>query len=102
MYTDKYLRFDTESQAETVLYTEVPTAWDEEGEPTAWEPWANYQNIDVLGILYENQPIPDPENPPPPVALPGWHINIRLVEGEDAEALEDYSIHPEFPRRVWG
>jgi hypothetical protein len=99
---DKYLRFDTEAQATEYLYTQVPTEWDEEGEPTAWEPRANYQNIDVLGVLYEQQDIPDPENPPAPVALDGWHINVRVVEGEDAEALADYSIQPTLPRRVWG
>jgi hypothetical protein len=26
-----------EPQANSVLYTEVPTAWDDEGEPTEWE-----------------------------------------------------------------
>jgi hypothetical protein len=102
MYTDLYLKFSDEAQANEALYTEVPTAWDEEGEPTAWEPRANYQNIDVLGILYENQPIPDPENPPTPIPLDGWHVNVRVVDGEDAEALEDYSIQPTLPRRVWG
>jgi len=102
MYIDKYLKFSDEAQATEVLYTEVPTEWDEEGEPTAWEPRANYQNIDVLGILYEHQEIPDPENPPTPIPLDGWHVNVRLVEGEDAEALEDYSIQPTLPRRVWG
>jgi len=102
MYLDLYLKFSNESQANSVLYTEVPTAWDEEGEPTAWEPRANYQNIDVLGILYEQQEIPDPENPPTPVPLDGWHVNVRVVEGEDSEPLEPFSIHPEFPRRIWG
>jgi hypothetical protein len=104
MYIDKYLKFDTETQANSVLYTEVPTAWDEEGEPTAWEPRANYQNIDTLGILYEKQDIPDPENPPPPIPLSGFHVNIRAVEGEDTAALEPYKVNPEpmVWRRVWG
>jgi hypothetical protein len=102
MYTDFYLKFDSEAQAESVLYTEVPTKWDEDGNVLETEPRANYANIDVLGILYEKQDIPDPENPPPPIPIPGWHVNVRVVEGEDGEPLVPFEVHPEFPRRIWG
>jgi len=61
-----------------------------------------YQNIDVLGVLYEKQEIPDPENPPTPVPLDGWHVNVRVVEGEDPQPLEAFSVHPTLPRRIWG
>jgi hypothetical protein len=102
MYTDKYLKFTDEAESIAVLYTEVPTEWNEEGEPIAWYTKPNYANIDTLGILYVEQPIPDPENPPEPIPEDGWHVNVRLVDGEDAEALEPFCVHPTVPRRVWG
>ena len=81
---DFYLKFTSEAQANDVLYTLV----DEEKKP-------NYRNIDVLGTLVNNT---DPENP---VAVPGWHVNVRLIDGEDGTALEPFSVIPTNPRRVW-
>ena len=99
--SDLYLRFTDEAQATKYLYTQVPTEYDEEGEPIAWYSQPNFANIDVIGIIYENQPIPDPENPPEPVPMEGWHVNVRLI-GEDGSALEPFKVEPEHPRRVWG
>jgi hypothetical protein len=102
MYTDKYLKFTDEVAAIDILYSEIPVEWNEDGAPTFWTIQPNYANIDVLGTLYEKQDIPDPENPPPPIPIPGWHVNVRVVEGEDGEPLVPFEVHPEFPRRVWG
>jgi hypothetical protein len=103
MYTDFYLKFDSEAQAESVLYTEVPTKWDEDGNVLETEPRANYANIDVLGTLYEGgEWDEDGVVISEPVALEGWHVNVRVVEGEDGEVLEAYEVHPTLPRRVWG
>ena len=101
MYTDLYLKFLDEAQAISVLYTEVPTEWNEDGEPIAFETRPNYDNIDTLGILYVNQPIPDPENPPPPIPEEGWHVNVRLVDGEDGATLVPFEVYPTVPRRIW-
>jgi hypothetical protein len=100
--SDLYLRFSDESEAKSVLYTEVPTAWDEEGEPTEWEPRANFANIDVIGVITEGGEW-DAEGKAivEPVALEGFHVNVRLV-GEDGSALEPFMVEPEHPRRVWG
>ena len=86
---DYYLKFADEAEANAVLYA------DEQ---------LNYRNIDVLGVLYEKQEIVDPENPPEPVPLDGWHVNVRVVDGEDGSKLESFKVNPE-PltwRRVWG
>jgi hypothetical protein len=100
---DMYLKFTDETQANSVLYTKVPTAWDEEGEPTEWYEQPNYANIDVIGVIYEPQEVVDPENPPEPVPYDGWFVNVRVVTGEDAEPLMPYSIDPQpYPMRVWG
>ena len=34
-------------------------------------------------------------------ALPGWHVNVRVV-GEDDTALQAFAITPATPMRVWG
>lgn len=108
MYTDLYLRFSDESQANSILYTEVPVEWDntdpENPVVTKTEPRPNYRNIDVLGTLYEKQEIPDPENPPAPIPIAGWHVNVRTLPDEDGTPLEAYRVDPEPQvwRRVWG
>jgi hypothetical protein len=100
---DLYLKFTDEPQANSVLYTEVPTAWDEEGEPTEWEPKPNYANIDTIGIIYEGGEWDAEGNViTEPVALQGWHVNVRVVAGEDGEPLQQFSVIPQSPRRVWG
>jgi hypothetical protein len=35
------------------------------------------------------------------VPLTGWHVNVRLVDEEDAEALEDFQVFPQTPSRIW-
>ena len=106
--TDFYLKFASEEEARTVLYTVTPAVYevDEEGNTTdvvvtEEQVKPNYMNIDVLGVLYEKQEIVDPENPPEPVPLDGWHVNVRLVDGEDGNALQPFAVVPTQPRRVW-
>jgi hypothetical protein len=102
MYQDFYTRFSDEATANAILYTTTPAVLDEEGnEVQAEYTTPNYINIDVLGVLYEKPPEPTPEDYVP-VALEGWHVNVRVMPGEDASALEAYSIVPTMPRRVWG
>jgi len=81
--TDFYLKFDTEAAATAVLY---------DGETP------RYRNIDTIGVIYSNtgtdeEPVMEP--------IPGWHVNVRLVDEEDAEALEDFQVFPQTPSRVW-
>lgn len=96
MFNDCYLKFASEAEAVATLYTVTPAVLDEEGavvSEAVLQP--NYRNIDVLGVLYDNA---DPENP---VAIPGWHVNVRLLPGEDAAPLEPFKVIPTQPRRVW-
>jgi hypothetical protein len=104
MYTDYYLRFESEADAQAVLYTEEPSAWDEAGHVTETTLKSNFRNIDVLGTLYAQQATQDPENPPEPVAIDGWHVNVRTLPDEDGAPLEAYRVDPEPQvwRRVWG
>ena len=114
--TDLYLAFTDEAAANAVLFTQEPTEWDEEGNATAFEPRQSYRNIDTIGVIYkptgetlqgESQGDGDAaggEDGPYPSMAPieGWHVNVRLVRGEDAAALEQYQINPSTPIRVWG
>ena len=88
--TDLYLKFTDEAEATAVLYTQEPTAWDEEGNVTATEPRQAYANISTIGVIYKD------EQP-----LDGFHVNVRVV-GEDATALEAFAVTPTLPVRVWG
>ena len=101
--TDFYLKFASEEEARSVLYTVTPAVLNEEDEVVTEETVKpNYMNIDVLGVLYEKQEIVDPENPPDPVPLEGWHVNVRVVD-EDATDLETFRVDPKptTPTRIW-
>ena len=99
MYTDLYLKFTDEAESTSVLYTLYPATLDEDGATVSEEyTKPNYTNIDVIGTLYDT-PV---EKDTAPVALDGWHVNVRVVDGEDLEALAPYAVVPTVPRRVWG
>lgn len=104
-YSDKYLKFADEAQAKSILYRiEGAVEADPENGIEAVEGYevANYANIDTIGIMYEVQEALDPENPPEPIAIDGWHVNVRVVNSEDADVLQPFTVVPEHPRRVWG
>jgi hypothetical protein len=99
MYTDLYLSFADEAQADSFLYTVHPASLDDDGVTVSEEyTTPNYANIDTLGIIYERQDDPEAE----PIPEEGWHVNVRLVEGEDPAPLEPFKVYPTVPRRVWG
>ena len=101
---DLYLRFPDEAAAKAVLYRiEGAQPGDPENNVPAVEGYEmrNYTNIDTLGVLYEKAPDPLPEGYEP-VPISGWHVNVRLMPGEDVAALEPFKIEPRNPRRVWG
>jgi hypothetical protein len=77
MYTDLYLKFADQAQADEILYTEMTP---------------NYVNIDVLGIIYQQ---------PEPILEDGWHVNVRLTDDEDGVPLIPFQVYPTLPRRVW-
>ena len=84
---DIYLSFTDEAEANLVLYTDDV---------------ANYQNIDVIGTVYQRPPEPTPEDYVPiPYPAPNFGVNIRLLDDEDIEPLKPYIIQPKHPVRVW-
>jgi len=54
---------------------------------------------DVIGVLYHD---PDPANPDaPPVAYPGWRVNITTQGLAMRPDLAAYVVTPSRLRRVW-
>ena len=110
MYEDFYLAFQDAAEAASVLYTVTPAVYelDENGNPTdvilvEEQVTPNYQNIDILGTVYEPVPEPVPEDyEPVPYPAPNYGVNVRLVSGEDPAPIQPYSVQPTpFPQRVW-
>jgi len=84
---DIYLSFTDEAEANLVLYTDDV---------------ANYQNIDVIGTVYQRPPEPTPKDYVPiPYPAPNFGVNIRLMDDEDIEPLKPYIVQPKHPVRVW-
>jgi hypothetical protein len=99
--TDLYLKFADEAEANSVLMQKIVTSVEDDV-VTGFYEIPRYANIDTIGIIYEPQEIVDPENPPEPIPLEGWHVNVRVVGAENAEPLQPFAVVPESPRRVWG
>lgn len=98
MWTDLYLRFESEAKANSVLYT-TETVLDEEGNVVSETVKPNYINIDTIGVIYQPQEDPEVE----PVPYDGWFVNVRVLATEDAAPLQPFSIDPQpYPMRVWG
>jgi len=63
---------------------------------------SNYQNIDVIGTVYQRPPIPTPKDYVPiPYPPPNYGVNIRLLDDEDIEPLKPYIVYLTDPIRVW-
>lgn len=108
MYIDFYLAFQDEAEARSVLYTITPavTETNENGETVIVveeQVTPNYQNIDVLGTVYQPAPEPVTEDyVPVPYPAPNYGVNVRLINGEDPAPLQPYSVNPQpYPQRVW-
>ena len=88
---DYYLAFPDEAAANKVLY-------GAEDKP-------NYTNIDAIGVIYKPTDATtqqDGESVPVMAPIQGWHVNVRLLAGENDKALEPFAVTPATPMRVWG
>lgn len=102
------LKFADEEEAKQNLYDKVAIAWDnsdpENPVETDWEYRPKFRNIDTLGVIYTGGRWDEEGNElEAPAAQPGWHVNIRCLEGEDSTHLDGFVVTPTpaTPRRVW-
>jgi hypothetical protein len=102
---DKYLSFTDEAQAKAVLCrTEGAQEATETNEAVEGYEMPNYANIDTIGVIYKptgETMEQDGMTVPVMASIDGWHVNVRLVNGEDAETLQPFEVTPTTPMRVW-
>jgi hypothetical protein len=99
---DYHLKFTDESQAKSILYRKegVVEANEEFGiEANDGYDVANFDNIDIIGVIYKPTGLSDSEGNPIMVDLEGFHVNIRHFG--DVEGLEQYQVFPTQPVRTW-
>jgi hypothetical protein len=107
MYQDTYLSFSDEAAAKAVLYRieGAVEANEELGiQASPGHEVANYANIDTIGVIYKptgETTEQDGMAVPVMAPIPGWHVNVRLAEGEDIESLQAFKATLKTPIRVW-
>lgn len=88
--TDLYLKFPDAATAQAALY---------DGETPL------FRNIDVIGVISkptgDTLVASDGTSYSAVAPIPGWHVNVRLVDGKDGTALEQYAVTPTTPCRIW-
>lgn len=56
--------------------------------------------LDVIGAIYEWES--EEEEDPELIALPGYHVNARVMNDElDVSAMDGFIVTPKTPARVW-
>lgn len=101
---DYYLKFTSQTQAESVLYTTTTeTFTDTETETvtnTILQPL--FQNISTIGTIYTPGTYDTEGNTIlEPTPLPGYHVNVRALPNEDTAPIESYNVQVNSPVRVW-
>jgi hypothetical protein len=102
MYTDYFLKFADQAQADAVLFTEQ-TNVDGDIVETVLVP--KYAAVDVVGVIYKPTgnvlPAEDESGEAVDEMAPidGWHVNVRHT-GEAPE-LEAFRVFPATPSRAW-
>jgi hypothetical protein len=118
--TTNYLRFDDEATwisaaTEAGFYTQRIRARNEDGtfvandpetpENEAWEPsqlmaYTHDHAIDVVGTIYNNDAVIDPDGTvvTPATPMAGWHVNFV---GELPTGWDEFLVSPVAPYRVF-
>jgi hypothetical protein len=99
MYTDYFLKFNDEAEANAALFTEQTNVQDDVVE-TVLVP--KYAAVDVVGVIYKptGEMIQTDEGEVPEMApLDGWHVNVRHTD--EAPELAPYQVFPATPSRMW-
>lgn len=99
MYTDYFLKFADEAEANAVLFTEQTNVQNDVVE-TVLVP--KYAAVDVIGTIYKptGEMLTTDEGEVPEMApVEGWHVNVRHTA--DAPELAAYQVFPQAPVRGW-
>lgn len=99
MYTDYFLKFADQAEADSVLFDEQTNVQDDVVE-TVKVP--KYAAVDVIGTIYKptgNMLTTDEGEVPEMAPLEGWHVNVRHTD--EAPELAAFQVFPETPARGW-
>ena len=99
MYTDYFLKFADQAEADSILFTEQTNVQDDVIE-TVKVP--RYAAVDVIGTIYKptGKKLTTPEGPVDEMKpLPGWHVNVRHTD--EAPELDAYKVEVATPVRGW-
>jgi hypothetical protein len=102
MYTDYFLKFADEAEANAALFTEQTNVQDDVVE-TVKVP--RYAAVDIVGVIYKPTgnvlPAEDESGEAVDEMAPidGWHANVRHTD--EAPELEAFRVFPATPSRAW-
>jgi hypothetical protein len=102
MYTDYFLKFTDEAEANEVLFTEQTSV---QGDVVETVLVPKYAAVDVIGTIYKPTgnvlPAEDSSGDAVPEMDPidGWHVNVRHTE--PVPELEPFQVFPKNPVRMW-
>jgi hypothetical protein len=102
MYTDYFLKFADEAEANAALFTEQTNVQDDVVE-TVLVP--KYAAVDVVGVIYKptGNVLPAEDESGEAVdemaPLDGWHVNVRHTD--EAPELDAYKVEVKTPSRMW-
>jgi hypothetical protein len=102
MYTDFFLRFDTEAEANAALFTEQTNV---QGDVVETVLVPKYAAVDVVGVIYKatGNVLPAEDESGEAVdemaPLDGWHVNVRHTD--EAPELDAYKVEVKTPARMW-
>jgi hypothetical protein len=102
MYTDFFLRFSDEAEANAALFTEQTNVQDDVVE-TVLVP--KYAAVDIVGVIYKptGKVLPAPDGSGEAVdemaPIDGWHVNVRHTD--EAPELDAYKVEVKTPSRMW-
>lgn len=99
MYTDYFLKFADQAEADSVLFDEQTNV---QGDVVETVKVPKYTAIDVIGTIYKptGKTVTTTEGPVDEMApLEGWHVNVRHTD--EAPELAAYQVFPDTPARGW-
>ena len=99
MYTDYFLKFADQAEADSVLFDEQTNVQGDVVEPVKVPKFAA---VDVIGVIWKptGKVLTTTEGEVPEMApLEGWHVNVRHTA--DAPELAPYKVIPKAPVRGW-
>lgn len=98
----RYFKFADQASAFALAASEGLTGLDESGNPMLIRFNSQYA-IDVVGTVYEptgGTVGSDGDSWPEMAAIPGWHVNVRILDGTPLPAaFEPFEVFPVNPTR---